>query len=113
MKYASEIEKKVVDDLLKVIFAHPSNIHLTVSDGEEMVINEPTRDIEMIKSELCQTECNVLKLWNRPESDQKNFLRKAGCYVLIWGNGCDLISDSSMNDLIDEIDSQLKDFSEE
>tara|TARA_Y100000593_G_scaffold93584_1_gene188986 strand:+ start:38 stop:379 length:342 start_codon:yes stop_codon:yes gene_type:complete len=110
MKYASDIEKKVVDDLLSVIFKHPSNISLTVSDGEEMVISQPTREIDLIKSELCQTECNVLKLW-APVPSSPEVLRKVGSYVLIWGNDCDLISDSSMSDLIDEIDSQLKDFS--
>jgi hypothetical protein len=70
---------------------------IDVFDGEAFTVRK-SRDAEAIFKALATTDQDVLRFHDGDE--------RVGNVLLIWGNGCDLISDNSdypaINELIDE-----------
>ena len=71
--------------------------HIAVHDGEEYATG-PTRDRALIQKETCETEMTVYVVL-----DQGKYL---GQFVLIHGNGEDVISDASApnHEMLDYLD---------
>jgi hypothetical protein len=59
---------------------------LTVYDGGEDVVSR-SQDFAAIMASLGSTDCDVLRAYDLGG-------KRLGWVALIWGNGCDLISDS-------------------
>lgn len=81
----TDTERKIVQRLISK--ALELGFSITVEDEEDLLLNRST-DEQEIMGELAASSENILKLFN---PDYRGFIH------LIWGNGADVISDSSAN----------------
>lgn len=91
-EYTTEVERKIalriVDDALAMGYC------VSVNDGEETVVSKSS-DREMILSSMATTDADILYFHKGTMA--------CGWVSLIWGNGTDLLSDSSVGEEIDAI----------
>jgi hypothetical protein len=92
-KYPTAEERGLAIELLTAALA--AGLLVSVSDGDEWTLKR-SGDLETIKGELATTDHNVLRFWHADGT-------REGIAVLIWGNGCDLVSDWSDTELLGEI----------
>lgn len=91
-KYASKIEQTIVNAIVDSALSRGYSI--SVYDGEEYALRRST-DKRAILDAVCSTDHDTLRFYNGD--------RKVGWVLLIWGNGCDLISDWSDTDAMGEL----------
>lgn len=92
-KYAAPIEHKIAVCLIINALALPGAT-ISVNDGEEWTVKE-SNDIGKVWAALATTDSDVLRV-HLPDGT-------TGSVVLIWGNGVDLISDWTDNELADKL----------
>lgn len=97
MDHVTAVEEAIVDDLL--VKAINKGYTVSVNDGEEWVLARSSA-IPHIKAAMASTDHDILGL-RTLDGD------RVGNIVLIWGNGCDLISEhtdnAAINALVNEV----------
>lgn len=86
-KYATPNERAIAQRI--VDFALAQQCTMSVYDGEEMVVKKSS-DRQEILDALASTESDIIHFHNTAGN-------RLGWVLLIWGNECDLISDSADN----------------
>jgi hypothetical protein len=92
MRFASQAERSITNHLIADILSAGHSV--SVWDGEAWGL-KLSKDAKAIREALATTDHDTIRI--RDGADPKRLI---GSVVLIWGNECDLISDSSDNDEI-------------
>lgn len=92
--HANLIEKIIAGRLVEAALA--AGYSISVWDGEEIAVDKSV-DPAVIFPALCSTDSDVLRLHNREDGDYR------GRFWLIWGNGRDLISDYTDNEVCNSL----------
>lgn len=79
-----QVERQIAECIVNTVLA--AGHCLTVYDGGEDVVSR-SQDFAAIMASLGSTESDVLRAYDLGG-------KRLGWVSLIWGNGCDLISDS-------------------
>lgn len=88
-----ETEKKIANAL--VLAGISRGYTVSVNDGEEWVVNH-SKNIEEIMAALGSTDMDIIRFTDI-------FQERIGSFLLIWGNGGDLVSDHTANDACEEL----------
>lgn len=108
---ASYIEKQIIGALLDAILADSRVSGVNIYDGEETVLEQPTRDRGLIEGAIGTTDETTVLVYSREIGTGKQIT--IGHVFLVHGNDVDVISDYSttIEDLVapanakaDEID---------
>jgi len=86
-KYATPNERAIAQRIVDFVLAQECT--MSVYDGEEMVVKKSS-DRQAILDALATTESDIIHFHNAAGS-------RLGWVHLVWGNDCDLISDSADN----------------
>lgn len=92
-QYCSKEEAAIATKLVDTLLAKGCTI--SVSDGEEWTVKTSTNR-DGILNALNTTDADTIRA-RTPNGD------KLGDFDLIWGNGCDLLSDHTANDFCEEV----------
>lgn len=86
-EYVLEDEQKIATKLVDTILE--AGHMISVIDGEEVVVRRSTDRAEILEA-MASTDSDTLVI----RDSQR---RRIGSVTLIWGNGCDLISDNTVD----------------
>jgi hypothetical protein len=93
MQYATPIERRIA--LTIVADAIAAGYLIAVHDGEEYALGR-SKDVKAILRALNHTDHDVLVI-------RRHDGTRVGTVTLIWGNGAELISDTSVSDEIESV----------
>lgn len=96
---ASIVERAISRYLIRLLLE--AGYMVSVYDGEVTTVRH-ARDSHTILAAMASTSEDLIRFRNEDGSEK-------GSFLLIWGNGTDLISDSSVNAATDRIQADMDD----
>ena len=88
------VEKFIVRKLVRKILERDPNMSISCYDEEEQTV-EKSRDFNVIIDNLGNTGMDIVQVW-----EGEKYIHE---FILIWGNGEDIISDHTDSQLANEI----------
>lgn len=97
--HADFVECTIARELIRILLG--CGYLVSVYDGEETTVRDST-DYNKVLEAMGSTDSDLVRFRSADNADR-------GSFLLIWGNGVDVISDSSVNEATDRVLSGVED----